>query len=97
MSRKKSLFQTELDKRVSKADDGGKQRYTVEDEYAHIETTEGHLESSGIRSLRRGRKKSKFQIELDRLMSEAVEELQRMIQTMKHVNVEAKHADYQAE
>ena len=74
MSRKKSLFQTELDKRVSKADDGGKQRYTVEDEYAHIETTEGHLESSGIRSLRRGRKKSKFQIESDRLMSEAEEE-----------------------
>ena len=71
MSRKKSLFQTELDKRVSKTDDGGKQRYT---EYAHIETTEGHLESSGIRSLRRGRKKSKFQIELDRLMSEAEEE-----------------------
>ena len=45
MSRKKSLLHKELDKRIIKAEDRGKQRYAVEDECAQTEMTEGHLES----------------------------------------------------
>ena len=89
MSRKKSLLHEELDKRISKAEDRRKQRYVVEDECAQTEMTEGHLESFGNRrSLRRGRKKSNFQIELDRLMSEAEDEqsLISQCETADHID-----------
>ena len=56
----------------------------MEDECALTEMIEGHLESFRNRSLRRDRKKSNFQIELDRLMSE-VEEEQSSCATADHI------------
>ena len=93
--RKKSLFHKELDKRISDTEDAGKQHYTVEDDSecaAHTKTTEGHLESSRHHSLRRGRKKSNFQVELDRMMKE-IEEEQTNCATADHTETKGNLID----